>query len=990
MRRVLPPLLTLTVIACWRAVALSVWQSAPDGGANSLVWLPEWGYPLAFACYAWLAVGGENTRRRGLLALALWGGLFFPLCSAATNTESWLLALKVHYLGLTIGGLLWGVLTASRTDYQRVILALATFALCTSIWTAAWLSTDGDEPVYLLHADSILADGDVVLGNNVAAGSYLKYHTNYRFDPASFPLYANLRPGFALVLLPGMALGGRIGVAVQMALFAALLYWQILRWLLDLGFAPRARIRAVTALATLSPLAFYSSHIFPELPAALCAVVAMRVLTTPQAARWYWFPVALTLLPLLRKRYLPLAAMMLAAYLMQRLSARSRLLAVSLTLAGAAVYSWADLLLFDGNLLLNQFLRRDTLEALTSLRPEVLLGFLGMFLDQEYGLFLVWPWTLLFLLAAVAPASSLSGVRPWRGMVFGVVGGALLALLLMRNHFWYGGWNPPARFLAVYVPCLAPLAAQVWSLPRLAWLRSALVMLSAANTLPMLLVPEWRFPFGIGQSQPLLWLHEVLGLALHEALPSAMRISPQGVLTLGWWVVGLGTLTVAFWLWGEEGASPSGDRREKSGARSQDGGEPIVQAKWTRWRTFPLPPALVRAGDRGGRKKTSNPQMSSRLPDILTSDSSFLTPVRASSRPRRWAGALLAAAVGGVWLLSASPVRSIQPEDEPAVAWHPARRNPDHLGVRLSQPVTQPVTERSLNYFAEREHTVLPQDFAVYMEKEFAQLVSNLSSGPEPLGLHLRPGESWSFRIPEPLRQERVVLWLRGGVESCTGAEVQVAGVGEVRLQVRSNVAQGYALPPAVWQREGGEVTVRLTLPAQSTTGLTIERVDLWRSTRETGLAGRYYQAFAADEQPQGLEQGPMDLGSLAAGAWHVVPNWRFAGRFYAQVPPTVLLYHESPVSAALRLPAGRYRLRFQAAATQPKSEPPRLSWRSDKPLWEKPISHTDWREYEFGWTQEQPADCLSTMLLGHRIAWENREVRFISLRDLQILREAD
>ena len=112
-------------------------------------------------------------------------------------------------------------------------------------------------------------------------------------------------------LAPAVALGGQTGARVLMILVAALLADQLFRLLLrDLGFRRRYGLLAWVAVAFCYPLLPFSSQIYPELPAALLIVVALRIMF-----KWASSALALAagstaaaLLVWLHVRFIPLSA----------------------------------------------------------------------------------------------------------------------------------------------------------------------------------------------------------------------------------------------------------------------------------------------------------------------------------------------------------------------------------------------------------------------------------------------------------------------------------------------------------------------------------------------------------------------------------------------------------------------------------------------------------------------------------------------------------
>jgi hypothetical protein len=223
-----------------------------------------------------------------------------------------------------------------RLSLWPLLIQLAPFALALAAFVAAFLvmrpETAGDEPHYLLVAESIAFDGDVDMSNDYASRERtLRVANVFPLDPhaATYDGSGQLRPthgvGLSALLAPAVGLGGLTGAQLAMLLIAALLADQLFRLLRDLGFRRRYRVAAWVAVIFCSPILVFSSQVYPEIPAALLLVVALRVMVT-RAAR---VPAALALgsaaavaLVWLHVRYIPLSFGVLLGLALAACSAR--------------------------------------------------------------------------------------------------------------------------------------------------------------------------------------------------------------------------------------------------------------------------------------------------------------------------------------------------------------------------------------------------------------------------------------------------------------------------------------------------------------------------------------------------------------------------------------------------------------------------------------------------------------------------------------------
>ena len=178
------------------------------------------------------------------------------------------------------------------------------------------LDSTGDEPHYLITAESIAYDFDLDLRNDYASSERVLRVVNvFPLGPhaAVYKDSGELRPfrGVALpaLLAPGIGLGGLTGARLVMLLIAALLADQLYRLLRDLRLRRRYRILAWVSVVFCLPVLAFTSQFYPELPGALLVVVALRVMVRGASS-----PAALALgsaaaaaLPWLHLRYLPLS-----------------------------------------------------------------------------------------------------------------------------------------------------------------------------------------------------------------------------------------------------------------------------------------------------------------------------------------------------------------------------------------------------------------------------------------------------------------------------------------------------------------------------------------------------------------------------------------------------------------------------------------------------------------------------------------------------------
>jgi hypothetical protein len=335
-------------------------------------------------------------------------------------------------------------------DRTRPRFALAMLVLVAAgQWYTSRLRVTGDEPHYLLMAQSLWREHDLDLRDNFERQDYLEYtpgpvaphYGNPRLDGRPFPAHS---PALPILLAPLYAIGGRRLCVVALAVCGAWLAHVASRLAERAGADATGRRLAWVACVG-PPAFFYSFHVYTELPSALAIALALDRLWEPGArpARALAGAVCVAVLPWLHLK-LMLAAGVLAVVGLWRTSGRARLVLLgALAAAGVLFLGWYHYV----------FGRPTPFAIYGGLPPEFSEGrpleaAIGLWLDRSFGILPVAP---VFLLAL---AGLRHLVRTSEGRVHLLLLGALLGPVITWR-MWWGGQCPPARFL---VPGLAPLA----------------------------------------------------------------------------------------------------------------------------------------------------------------------------------------------------------------------------------------------------------------------------------------------------------------------------------------------------------------------------------------------------------------------------------------------------------------------------------------------------------------------------------------------------
>lgn len=313
----------------------------------------------------------------------------------------------------------------------------------------------GDEPHYLVMAQSLRSDGDLDLADEFANREYAPFyggdlapHTSPNTPPGR--LYSMHSPGLPALLLPAYAAfgyrGAQLFVSALAALAAALLY----RLVLDVFENERVAAAAWALAAFSPPLPFYAVTLYPESLAAL-AIVAylLAARSTPGAAAVGCVAVLSAALPWVHTKFIPLAAAGLMFTLLRRHRWPARVASCALFVASLALLAWY-FRAFYGSPSFAAALGPADVQV--SRAPW---GIAGALFDRQYGLLMVAPALVLAL-----PG----GVALWRRRTGDALRALVLALLVAvpagAYVGWWGGAAPPARYVVpMFGPMMLALAA---------------------------------------------------------------------------------------------------------------------------------------------------------------------------------------------------------------------------------------------------------------------------------------------------------------------------------------------------------------------------------------------------------------------------------------------------------------------------------------------------------------------------------------------------
>jgi len=443
------------------------------------------------------------------------------------------------------------------------------FVAYLAVYDAMNPGTTGDEPHYLLVAESIAFDGDVDLRNDYASRERTLRVVNvfpldYNVQAAVYKESGELRPlhgvGLPALLAPAVGLGGLTGARVVMVLIAALLAHQLYLLLADLGLRRRYRIAAWISVAFCMPVLPFTSQVYPELPGALIVILVLRIILRRPSSPWALAAgsAATAALFWLHVRYFPISFALLAGLAYAATSERTAETSGPgrRGLRERAQVVWTDL---KRHVVAAKSRWRTTTLPVLVPYAVVLAFFLAAF-QYWYGSFdprtpyyaystttlgggglqAVYDYTLHDLFNPLVGWIPFAPVH-WLGLAalgclvvwFGWPAAAAVAVaagyeLALASSAPVGGWGLPARYLLIVIPLIAVPIALVIQQVRLA--RFVFVPLLAGSLiLAVAAVRDFEGLYPAGERQHIVGLRSIapaFPVTLPPLPPTNFTLSP--------------------------------------------------------------------------------------------------------------------------------------------------------------------------------------------------------------------------------------------------------------------------------------------------------------------------------------------------------------------------------------------------------------------------------------------------------------------------------
>ena len=157
----------------------------------------------------------------------------------------------------------------------------------------------GDEPHYLVMAQSLWLDHDLKIENNHTRGDYHEYFRqdiapHYRTRGSDGEIYSIHPVGMPILMAPFYGAGGYwavVAALIMLASTAAALAWW---WTVGVLNTPGASTFAWAAIAGSSPFLFNTFTVYPEMGGAVAVMLALVLTVKADRSRaqlWRWLTV---------------------------------------------------------------------------------------------------------------------------------------------------------------------------------------------------------------------------------------------------------------------------------------------------------------------------------------------------------------------------------------------------------------------------------------------------------------------------------------------------------------------------------------------------------------------------------------------------------------------------------------------------------------------------------------------------------------------------
>ncbi len=423
---------------------------------------------------------------------------------------------------------------------------VAAAAACAFLGVTAFGARDigpiGDEPHYLIIAQSLLYDRDVQIENNHARNDHHAYfpgplRPDFVRRGKNGAIYSIHSPGLPALVAPVFLIGGYRGVIVFLVCVAALgagLLWRLAHAIS--GRVSAAWFATAASIGT-APIAFHSFTVLPDGPAGVLLLTGLWGLfrvarVSPDIAAgsvrsWVLHGLALAILPWMHTRFAALAGPIAIVILLRMPRSREGLARAAAFLAVPVISAVAWFAFF--------FVIYGTPNPAAPWSApgasRVIVGgswrfipggLSGILFDQQFGALLYAP----IVLAGAAGWLVMLATRRRLALEMAAIAVPYM-LVTTQLWIWWGGWSVPARLWTPLFWLGGVAAAISWAATRTRAARGTaigLLLTSVLTTVGLAYASGGALAYSVrdGYAQWFAWLSPMADLPL--GLPSFFRL----------------------------------------------------------------------------------------------------------------------------------------------------------------------------------------------------------------------------------------------------------------------------------------------------------------------------------------------------------------------------------------------------------------------------------------------------------------------------------
>ncbi|HSW81399.1 MAG TPA: phospholipid carrier-dependent glycosyltransferase [Candidatus Saccharimonas sp.] len=184
------------------------------------------------------------------------------------------------------------IMTFVKGKWFGPFMIMACFLFLLLVRMGINLPTFGDEPHYMLSDYSLVHDHDLNLTNNYANHDYSSFFDG-KLTPQGNPDPKDIRTihgdGLPFLLLPGFAIDGKWGAAIEMVMVATLVVWLTYVWTKQITKNKKAAYIAAGLLTICFYFANLAGYVYPDLPLAATFLASLIILDKYYNRPWMQF-----------------------------------------------------------------------------------------------------------------------------------------------------------------------------------------------------------------------------------------------------------------------------------------------------------------------------------------------------------------------------------------------------------------------------------------------------------------------------------------------------------------------------------------------------------------------------------------------------------------------------------------------------------------------------------------------------------------------------